>query len=643
MRCRCLWLSCRLPCNATLVVLPKMAMQQQPLESQARSFEQVPSPKVPADDAGGAAQPASPSGDGDSDVAAFLIPNTGAASSLDAAPAPVSADELSKLGLELDPEPMSHTGDIDIEDSAILEDLTQLSLNNKLKCIKPYGGADQPARKQDEPYDQKNYGEIIERRAGSGRANASSAARPASDSSQPWSTSSAAQPAQLEEACKLSTDTAGDSPSGSMERGLFLRTSFGNLGERPWFTLRMVQLAGNPTHNCLKCLNRLAWTCKQIHTWFYTNFDIKATDIASNESAPEEEEAAQSTLSSKAHHTRSGPLEPVKPKAPPPTINCVVCGRACGYPHRAPIWSKDERPVPTCGGICLLTWYDSNTPWPADLVWLEHSPHVDSDSDALQPASAERPVDHSTQSSAGRPASLSSDVESTMPKAAQSFLLPTNAELTRAEIDCLGPQKPSPARYPQARAPPEDLDRRMRKRYHPPGCPSNTCTSLQLGGTTWAGAPRHNNSGSAERPASSDQQVSINTPKQNSSGSAEQFAPSRAAVSSVPVHSPDRNTGFRHSQFNPQSGDLVPPWVAGRAKPPPPALPPNSLLPLQWMNGARDTVHNVTSFANGHLAPPESSDPRRNSQEPTFPPAGPFKAPPPLGPRRGVFFRQVSE
>ena len=492
MRCRCLWLSCRLPCNATLVVLPIMAMQQQPLESQARSFEQVPSPKVPADDAGGAAQPASPSGDGDSDVAAFLTPNTGAASSLDAAPAPVSADELSKLGLELDPEPMSHAGDIDAEDSGILEDLTQLSLNSKLECIKPYGGADQPARKPKAP-------------------------------------------------------------------------------------------------------------------------------------------------------------PPVKPKAPPPTINCVVCGRACGYPHRAPIWSKDETPVPTCGGICLLTWYDSNTPWPADLVWLEHSPHVDSDSDALQPASAERPVDHSTQSSAGRPASLSSDVESTMPKAAQSFLLPTNAELTRAEIDCLGPQKPSPARYPQARAPPEDLDRRMRKRYHPPGCPSNTCTSLQLGGTTWAGAPRHNNSGSAERPASSDQQVSINTPKQNSSGSAEQFAPSRAAVSSVPVHSPDRNTGFRHSQFNPQSGDLVPcqhllpPWVAGRAKPPPPALPPNSLLPLQWMNGARDTVHNVTSFANGHLAPPESSDPRRNSQEPTFPPAAPFKAPPPLGPRRVVLFRQFTD
>ena len=61
--------------------------------------------------------------------------------------------------------------------------------------------------------------------------------------------------------------------STSMERGVFLRTSFGNLGKGQWFVFRILQLAGTPTHNCLNCVNRLAWTCKQIHIWFYSTFE----------------------------------------------------------------------------------------------------------------------------------------------------------------------------------------------------------------------------------------------------------------------------------------------------------------------------------------------------------------------------------
>ena len=61
--------------------------------------------------------------------------------------------------------------------------------------------------------------------------------------------------------------------STSMECGVFLRTSFGNLGKGEWFVLGIYQLAGTPTHNCLNCVNRLAWTCKQIHIWFYSTFE----------------------------------------------------------------------------------------------------------------------------------------------------------------------------------------------------------------------------------------------------------------------------------------------------------------------------------------------------------------------------------
>ena len=64
--------------------------------------------------------------------------------------------------------------------------------------------------------------------------------------------------------------TFGSTP---MQRGVFRRTSFGNLGEGEWFVHRILQLAGTPTHNCLNCVNRLAWTCKQIHIWFYSTFE----------------------------------------------------------------------------------------------------------------------------------------------------------------------------------------------------------------------------------------------------------------------------------------------------------------------------------------------------------------------------------
>ena len=96
--------------------------------------------------------------------------------------------------------------------------------------------------------------------------------------------------AQLDEACKLSTNTAGDSSSDFTERGLFLLSRLGNLGEGQWFVHCMLQLAGNPAHRCLKCLNRLAWTCKQIHTWFYCTSEARKL--------PDTEETSSSESSS---------------------------------------------------------------------------------------------------------------------------------------------------------------------------------------------------------------------------------------------------------------------------------------------------------------------------------------------------------
>ena len=81
--------------------------------------------------------------------------------------------------------------------------------------------------------------------------------------------------------------------SAAMERGLGVRTSFGNLGERQWFVLRMHELSGTPTHRCLQCINRLAWTCKQIHTWFY--FTFEARKLSDNEETSSSESTSNSS------------------------------------------------------------------------------------------------------------------------------------------------------------------------------------------------------------------------------------------------------------------------------------------------------------------------------------------------------------
>ena len=69
--------------------------------------------------------------------------------------------------------------------------------------------------------------------------------------------------------------------STSMECGVFLRTSFGNLGKGEWFVLGIYQIAGTPTHKCPKCVNRLALMCKQIHTWFYTTVELRGKTLCS--------------------------------------------------------------------------------------------------------------------------------------------------------------------------------------------------------------------------------------------------------------------------------------------------------------------------------------------------------------------------
>ena len=108
-----------------------------------------------------------------------------------------------------------------------------------------------------------------------------------------------------------SIETAGKSAvtieasgSAAMERGLPLRTNICQ-----WFVHRIIQLAGRPTHRCLKCINPLAWTCKQIHTWFYNTFalqcklycseepDMKVSDTDDDEdSDPEESPGAEHLL-----------------------------------------------------------------------------------------------------------------------------------------------------------------------------------------------------------------------------------------------------------------------------------------------------------------------------------------------------------
>ena len=75
--------------------------------------------------------------------------------------------------------------------------------------------------------------------------------------------------------------------STDMEHGLCLRTNFGNLGERQWFVHRMLQLSGTPTHRCPHCINRLAWTCKQIHIWFYTTFEARKLEDTEDSSSSE--------------------------------------------------------------------------------------------------------------------------------------------------------------------------------------------------------------------------------------------------------------------------------------------------------------------------------------------------------------------
>ena len=81
------------------------------------------------------------------------------------------------------------------------------------------------------------------------------------------------------------------SQHGNLELGV--RTSFGNLGERQWFVLRMHELSGTPTHRCLQCINRLAWTCKQIHTWFY--FTFEARKLSDNEETSSSESTSNSS------------------------------------------------------------------------------------------------------------------------------------------------------------------------------------------------------------------------------------------------------------------------------------------------------------------------------------------------------------
>ena len=38
--------------------------------------------------------------------------------------------------------------------------------------------------------------------------------------------------------------------------------------------LELLRSLGTPEHNCLRCVNALAGTCKSIHRWFFTKFDL---------------------------------------------------------------------------------------------------------------------------------------------------------------------------------------------------------------------------------------------------------------------------------------------------------------------------------------------------------------------------------
>jgi len=135
-----------------------------------------PSAKVFTTEKGSAAQPASPSGHAGLNDVASSIPDTGASPAVD-------AEELSELGLGLEPSTMSHAGELDSNsedleeapslmvpsqatprysaflqkvasagDEDVLADLADITVWNTLKYIKPHNSAEQPGRDQGEPY-----------------------------------------------------------------------------------------------------------------------------------------------------------------------------------------------------------------------------------------------------------------------------------------------------------------------------------------------------------------------------------------------------------------------------------------------------------------------------------------------------------
>ena len=102
--------------------------------------------------------------------------------------------------------------------------------------------------------------------------------KPAGSAAQPTSRSTATQPASVVEEFVFDDDGLYDFDLEAFFRQC-PRTSFGNLGERQWFVHR--------THRCLKCINRLAWTCKQIHIWFYTTFEARKLKDTEDSSSSE--------------------------------------------------------------------------------------------------------------------------------------------------------------------------------------------------------------------------------------------------------------------------------------------------------------------------------------------------------------------
>jgi len=43
--------------------------------------------------------------------------------------------------------------------------------------------------------------------------------------------------------------------------------------------LELLRSLGTPEHNCLRCVNALAGTCKSIHRWFFFKFDLLELEL----------------------------------------------------------------------------------------------------------------------------------------------------------------------------------------------------------------------------------------------------------------------------------------------------------------------------------------------------------------------------